>query len=396
MMEQTNPSPSRRPYRRPLTQRNRIAQGRWLTVMLYLFLALTVALNLVTPDRDYSENENRKLAQKPVFSTAALLDGSYFADWEDYVADQFIGRDFWISLQLDGRKLLGQTEANGVYLAKDDYLIQIPTQPDWAQVDATLAAVNAFAARHEGLRMNMAVIPNAVSILSDKLPDNAPGRDQQSDLGYISANLEGVSFLDTTRILTRHNDEALYYKTDHHWTSLAASYAFSSMARGLGISSVVQGYDIYTVSDSFEGTLASKSGSHGVTDTVQIYVPQSDCEYRVTYNDTKETTCSLYDRSALDEKDHYTVFFGGNHSRVTIETTVENGRCLLLFKDSYANCFVQFLTPYYETIIMIDPRYYYDSVDTVISREGVTDVLFLYNADTFLSDTSLVSVLSAQ
>lgn len=395
-MEQTTPTPNRRPYRRPLTQRNRIAQGRWLTLLLYGALALSILLNVFLPDRSYSENENRMLAQKPEFSMEALQDGTYFAAWEDYVADQFVGRDFWISLQLQARKLLGQTEVNGVYLGKDDYLIQIPTEPDWDQVDTTLAAVNAFAARHEDVHMAMAVIPNAVSILEDKLPDNAPGRDQQADLSYLSAGLEGVSFLDTTRILTRHKDEALFYKTDHHWTSLAASYAFSAMARGLNISSVVQGYDIYTVSDSFEGTLASKSGSHGVTDTVQIYVPKSDVEYRVTYNDSNEKTCSLYVRDALEEKDHYTVFFGGNHSRVTIETTASNGRALLLFKDSYANCFVQFLTPYYEKIIMIDPRYYYDTVDNLISREEITDVLFLYNADTFLSDTSLVNVLTVE
>lgn len=395
-MEQTTPTPNRRPYRRPLTQRNRIAQGRWLTLLLYGALALSILLNVLLPDRSYSENENRMLAQKPEFSMEALQDGTYFAAWEDYVADQFVGRDFWISLQLQARKLLGQTEANGVYLGKDDYLIQIPTEPDWDQVDTTLAAVNAFAARHEDVHMAMAVIPNAVSILEDKLPDNAPGRDQQADLSYLSAGLEGVSFLDTTRILTRHKDEALFYKTDHHWTSLAASYAFSAMARGLNISSVVQGYDIYTVSDSFEGTLASKSGSHGVTDMVQIYVPESDVEYRVTYNDSNQKTCSLYVRDALEEKDHYTVFFGGNHSRVTIETTASNGRALLLFKDSYANCFVQFLTPYYEKIIMIDPRYYYDTVDNLISREEITDVLFLYNADTFLSDTSLVNVLTVE
>ena len=89
------------------------------------------------------------------------------------------------------------------------------------------------------------------------------------------------------------------------------------------------------------------------------------------------------------------MFFGGNHPKVEINTTADNERVLLLFKDSYANSFVQFLLPYYQKIIMIDPRYYYDNLDTILTSEGVTDVLFLYSADTFLKDTSLSDVLEA-
>ena len=76
-----------------------------------------------------------------------------------------------------------------------------------------------------------------------------------------------------------------------------------------------------------------------------------------------------------------------------ISTTANNQRVLLLFKDSYANSFVQFLLPYYQKIIMIDPRYYYDNLDSILTTENVTDVLFLYSADTFVKDTSLSDVL---
>ena len=74
-------------------------------------------------------------------------------------------------------------------------------------------------------------------------------------------------------------------------------------------------------------------------------------------------------------------------------TTADTGRSLLVFKDSYANCFIQFLYPYFDHITMIDPRYYYDNVENVLKSEAVTDVLYLYNADTFLGDTSLADTL---
>ena len=80
---------------------------------------------------------------------------------------------------------------------------------------------------------------------------------------------------------------------------------------------------------------------------------------------------------------------------VDITTANDTKNRLLVFKDSYANCFVPFLIPYYNEIVMVDPRYYYDNVDQLISSKGITDVLFLYNMDTFLTDNSISDVLAS-
>ena len=376
MEEHRNPRRSRR----LAYQRARLQQGLLMSVILLgTVLCLTLG-SLLTPDRTYSDSENRKLAQFPKLSWSAVKDGSWFSDLESYTADQFAGRDFWIALRLRFLKLTGQKESNGVYLCSGDYLMEPPADPP--QDSRNVEAINAFAARHTDLRLNMAVIPNAACILADKLPKNAPVRDQSADLTALAGSLQGISFLDVSAALSAHTDEQLYYRTDHHWTSLGARYAFEAMAAQLGILQPIQNYDTYTVSTTFEGTLASRSGSHAAYDTVELYVPQTDVEYYVSYGDAAETSATIYDRSALDQKDKYTVFFGGNYPRVDVYTTAETGKTLLLFKDSYANCLMQFLYPYYDHIILIDPRYYYDNVESVISREQVTDVLFLYNDGT--------------
>ncbi len=366
-------------------------QGAFLAIFLLLCLVAFVIANALTRDREYSSAENRKLAQVPKFSLSALLDGSYFAAWEDYLADQFVGRDTWITIDLQASRLLGAKEAGGVYLCADDSLMEAPAAPDEAGVNRNLDAINAFAARHEDLKISMTVVPNAACVQAEKLPDHAPVRDQRQDIKDIAARLQGVEFLDVTDALTQHKDEAIYYRTDHHWTSLGAYYAFSDMAAGLGIEQPAAEYDIYPVTDSFEGTLASKSGCHAVTDVIELYVPKTDIEYYVTVDG--ERTATMYDREKLNEKDQYALFLGGNDARVDITTTAETGRTLLIFKDSYANCFLQFLLPYYDRIILLDARYYYGDADSVISREGVTDVLFLYNANTFLTDRVLADVL---
>ena len=394
-MENNQNKPRRRssPYKR-----NRRLQGKYLSWLLIGAIVLCLAAGFVVKDREFSDSENRRLAQWPEFSVSSILDGSYLKGMGNYIADQFPGRDGWISLNLKLNQLLGQKESSGVYLCEDDYLMQIPAEPNQEQHERNLKAINTFAEKHPDLNMVMTVAPNAVTVLADKLPENAPVRDQIADLYHIADTLTGVKVVDVTQTLKAHSKEYLYYRTDHHWTSLAAYYAFQTIAPELDITPPnLDEYTIYPVSTTFEGTLSSKSGSHRALDTVEIMVPKVGAEYYVTYNSDNNTNiCSLYHRPALDVKDHYTVFFGGNYSRVDITTTVNRERNLLVFKDSYANCVIQFLCPYFDHIVMIDPRYYYDNVEHVITSRGITDVLFLYNADTFLGDTSLADVLVSE
>lgn len=381
--------------RRPRSAFKRNDRSNAIAVCL-LSLAFVLVLTLITvlsSAKTYSESENRMLARKPALTASGLADGSYFSGAESAFADQFPGRDGWISTKLSFDRIFGAQESSGVYLGKDGYLLQQPSEPNEAALAANLAAINAFAASHKDVAMYMTLVPNAVTVLADKLPANAPVPDQPAQLAAIREQLSGVNFLDVTEALLAHRDEPLYYHTDHHWTSLGARYAFEAMAEAMGIQPAEE-YKVYTVSDSFEGTLSARSGSHGWLDQVQIYVPQPEIDYKVVYGDSNAITATLYDKTALEAKDHYTVFFGGNHPRIDITTTVENQRRLLIFKDSYANCFVQFLTPCYEQIILVDPRYYYDDISILMKQSGITDVLYLYNLDTFLSDTSLSDVLA--
>ncbi|ARP50140.1 DHHW family protein [Caproicibacterium lactatifermentans] len=387
--------------RRRATQKKRALLQKRLSILtgmtLLVVVLLTVIINLVVPDKSFSVNENRNLAEWPKFSVQSLLDGSYTTGLQSYVSDQFFGRDGWITFKLKQDRIKGVQESNGVYLGKDGYLMEKPAEPDNSAVQKSIDAINSFAEKYNSVHMHMTVVPNAACVLSDKLPKNAPVRDQKADLANIKAHLnQQVSFTDVTSALSAHKKENIYYHTDHHWTSLGASYAFHATAGGLGIQNPPKKCDIYTVTNRFEGTMASKSGCYDYQDSIEVYIPKnSENSYYVTYEDSHKKSASLYQSAALKAKDKYTVFLGGNHPLVTIHTTNNNRKCLLLFKDSYANCFVQFLTPYYEEIILVDPRYYYENVGKIMSGENVTDVLFLYNLNTFAADTDLADVLSS-
>lgn len=366
-----------------------------------VFIAAVLGLSfagIIKPDVKYSEEENRVLTELPKLDTGSVRDKSFMTDLEEYTADQFVLRDWWIRLKVNCELLTGKREFNGVYLGKDRYLMQIPTEPDQKNVEDNLNAMNQFAEQNKDLTISALIIPNAAYVMRDDLPTGAPVRDQKKDMEYIQKQLNGeISCIDVTKTLQEHKEEGIYYKTDHHWTSKGAAYAFDAAAMQLGIAEPVKDYKIYTVTMDFSGTLASKSGYHKAEDSIEVYVPENtEVQYLVSDSDNGEKRPTVYDRSALNGKDKYQVFFGGNHARVDITTANRTKKRLLMFKDSYANCFVPFLLPYYNEIIMIDPRYYYDNVQALIANRGITDILFLYNMDTFLNDNSIADVLISE
>ncbi len=378
-----------------MNKNNKFTALPFSVFVLFLCLGLTLSLySLFRPARSFSERENRMLKTLPGFSLQALIDGSFADGVEDAFSDQFVGRDLWTSLNLMIKRITGQQENGGVYLGKNGQMYLIPEPADEAGMKRNLDAVNAFAEQFPEVRSCFCVVPNAVCVQPQNLPAGAPVPDQRALIDGIGGRLsDRITFVDVCDCLAQHSEEYLYYRTDHHWTSLGARTAFAKISEAMGIEGEMQ-YKTQTVPDAFYGTLSSKSGSRGAKDAVELYLPETDVIYYVSYNDGSEKASSMYVPDAMSSGDQYAVFFGGNHPRVDLVTTADTGRKLLVFKDSYFNCLAQFLWPHFDSIIVIDPRYYYESAADIIRQEGITDVLYLYNADTFGTDHSLYAVLS--
>lgn len=367
-------------------------------VIFILFIGIFVGANLITKDKTYSETENRILATKPNFTIDRLLEGRFTSKFEDYVVDQFIGRDFFTNIKMSVDKLLGRNQANGVFLGKDGYLIEDFTAPNEEAVNQNLQAIDNFSKRYKDVKQYMLISPTSVGILKDKLPYSAPVIDQESYLKSYKEKLpSSIKFVDTYETLNNHKDEYIFYKTDHHWTSLGAFYSYEKLAEDMGLKKKPDDYyNVQLVSNDFFGALSSKSGydvKEG--DKVQVYIPTKNEEYIVVnYVEEQEKSASLYSSEALEKKDNYEVFLKGNHPLVKIKTSAKNDKTLLIFKDSYANSFIPFLINDFSKIIVVDPRYYYEDIDKLMEQENVNEVLYLYNANTFFSDRSLSPVLN--
>ena len=364
----------------------------WLGLLFLLCLISFGALNLLCEDRVFSEAENRYLEQRPVLRIAGIMDGKFMSNYEKYQTDQFFARDSWIKFRSGADRFLGKNESGGVYLGKDEQLYEKPAKLK-EQVWINLDAIQSFAGRYSGTSMYLLLVPGAAGVNPEGLPAFAPVENQAEQLSEISGYLNGtVREIPVYKTLREHRGEYLYYRTDHHWTTLGAWYAFEEAQKVMGLGQIAE-MTAYPVTNRFQGTLASRSGYQVPSDTISIYWPKAEEQLVVTYVEEQKKSPSLYVSKKLESRDKYGVFLDGNHPVVKIRTMAESDRSLLLLKDSYANCFVPFLTASFREIVLVDPRYYYGDLNTLMEEQEFTDILFLYNLNTFLEDDVLHFVL---
>lgn len=365
-----------------------------------LFMIIFFLLNLIVSDKEMSEEENRMLARAPRLTWSSVVSGDFMAKYESYLADQFAGRNIWRRIKVGLSSLGGSKKEDDILIGRDDYLMEEIVSPDQETLMENLDAIRQFANRSRDVQMYMLLVPNAANIMSGRLPAFATVSDQSRMLAQVKRELgEDVEWLDAAEALKKHAGESIYYKTDHHWTSLGAFYTFSQVAEQMKIrADVSSGFVSYPVSTTFNGMLAAKSGCRlNVKEEIYIYVPRdTDNDVVVNYVDEQRKTASLYDSSKLNTRDQYAVFLGENTSVVDIKTVSESSRRLLLIKDSYANSFVQFLTPYFREIVLVDPRYYSGTIEDIMDTYPISDVLFLYSGNTFFQDNNLKGVLSGE
>lgn len=376
-------------------QNNHDKYKYYISVILILYIAVIIVFRLLTPDKIFSDSENRNLEQKPKFTFSKLVKGQFAKNFEKYIADQFPKRDFWIGVKAGAEKLSGKKENNNVYLGKDGYLLQKFLRPEGSNLKDKVKAINSFSALIPGINQYFMLVPNSIEVLRDKLPLDAPREDQLIYMNKVKNSLnKNIKFINVYDTLYSKRNEYIYYKTDHHWTTAGAYYAYEKFCADAGAEPADKGsFNIKKVTDSFYGTSYSMGGFRDIkADSIELYISKTNELRELQYSEDSKKTDSIYDMGSLSKKDKYSVFLDGNHPLVTIKTNAHNNRRILVVKDSYANSFIPFLLSDYSEIYAVDLRYYDDSILDLIKANKISDVLILYNVNTFFEDESIKDI----
>lgn len=370
---------------------NRNFYSKILTVTFCAYITGMMSINFVSADETFSPTENRTLAQQPTISVETLMDGSYMTDYETYLYDQFFARDQWVALKSTLERLIGKQENNDVFFCSDDTLINKIETPSPETMEKNAGYMNALAEK-TGIPVYVGLIPSAAEIWSDRLPANAPTADEAAVIAdfssYLHDDVGTIPFLET---LSAQREQDLFYRTDHHWTSLGAYYGYESITKALGMDAVpLSSYTQTLVAADFFGTIYSSSGVRWVKpDSIHRYVEDSE-EIKVVSNFTgMEEEGALYVDSYLEEKDKYSYFLGGIQPLCVVETGKTDLPTVLIIRDSYADSMVPFMTENFSKIYLMDLRFYNASVATYVENNDIDHVIVMYSVFNFASDNNL-------
>ncbi|MBQ8573101.1 MAG: hypothetical protein IJ451_06525 [Ruminococcus sp.] len=367
-----------------------------------LFIAFTLSLGIAffaLPKKDFSDYEKRYLAETPIFSLSNLLSGDLVKEIDGdsengttgYVSDHFPFRSFFVGLNSYYNLSFGNTANSDYYFGEDGFIITKPY--NIRRLDTNIKVLNSFS---EDMNVTLGVVPSAGYILEDKLPQNHISYKDAEVYEKLKAELsDDINYCDLEAVMKEFysSGEAPYYKTDHHWTTPAAYEAYKALSSELSYIPTDESRFTKTEYEGFCGTTYSSSGYFLAEPDTLVLWEQGAASSRVTVEIHEGESVKSYDSmfflNHLDEPDMYPVFLDGNHSLVKIKNPDAEGGKLLVIKDSYAHALVPFLADNYSEIVMVDMRYYKESVSELCKAEGITDALILYSISNFCTDTGL-------
>lgn len=368
-------------------------KNKILVLMFVLYIAVFTIGGIVCKDQGFSQMENRELAECPSPTWENIASGDFSDDFETYMSDQIIFKDFLVKLKVTFNRLEGQSLINETFFAGNDMLIRQYNKP-YEQLDTNLRYINEFAENNRDLKITWLIAPNACYIYEDRLPMYAQSYNQGEVMEHIKKNAaESIEIADCTDALTDAKEEYIFYRTDHHWTMEGAYIGYKELCKALDIPATpLSDYDISVGSDEFYGTLYSNAPTFNQKpDDILLYNNKKG-KYKVEYIDTGVTSDSLYNMNNIEIKDKYTVYLDGNHSilRITGNCTTSDKGKLLVVKDSYAHSLLPLLADNYSEIIVVDLRYYHDSVSNLARENGIENIVMINNLDFISTDNNFL------
>lgn len=361
-------------------------KDKLLIILFLLFIFGTAVMFLLLPKKTFSQNEKRDLAKLPKLSVSAVFDGSFENGTEDYLTDHFPFKDKWVAVNSYFNLYTGRNGVSGVYKGKDGYLMNTPLTDNDEDFESNMAVIKAFCEKTT-VPVSVMIVPTTGSIMTDKLPKNHAPYNDDTYIDRAKEILTGCA--DFTDVRERFRElasegEQVFYKTDHHWTSLGAYEAYK-MYRADAYER-----DDFTVEcyPDFYGTTYSKSALWNESgENIELWT--HPVNVRVTIRESGKTSDSMFFREHLGDADKYPVFLDGNHDLVRIENADADGGKTLIIRDSYAQCFAPFSALHESVTDLVDLRYFYDSVSELVKNENYDRILILYGLENLVEFTDI-------
>ena len=338
-----------------------------------------------------SDTEKRELTKFPAFTVESFASGEWTSQVSLWFSDTFPVRELMINANFALQNLYGirDEQISEEAYVKNDTAYQYYGF-DKTESDRYVKFINQFKASVGNnatvydlvAPLHYQIAPNKDELMSMN-PNADNGKDQ---IKYMYSNLSGIKTVDAFSQIEAHNNEYLYYRTDHHWTARGAYYAYVAFCQTKGITPTpLSDYERLQF-NGFLGTLYADNGKPADMaanpDYVEAFVPNGTNTIVVTEKSGNSTTYQIVNKQTdtwyPTAGTKYNCFIAGDNPISKIHNTqISDGSSIVVIKESYGNAFIPFLVDSYEYIYIIDYRYWSgDLADFVITNE-IKDVLFL-------------------
>ena len=401
-----------------------------LTIIIFLCLIFIPAvLFWILPDQKISEDENRSLQQMPAFSADNLVSGRFTRSMAKYYADQFPFRNTFIGAKTLFSYGFGINENKGAVIAKDGYLIQrfdkyseksiaeksddelgsgdLTFDENMANIKNNCGYINKFYENvkdlYPDINLTVAIPPRKIDVMTNKLPAFFPVDRHEKYFNELEKYINKDIYFDLLKVLKSHNEEYIYYRTDHHWTTLGAYYAYEALSEKMDYYSFLKD-DFYVeiASDDFYGVTWSKAGAKWIKpDIIEYYrisppeisYPKDDEVFTTKIHGTTQKTLNgFYDHEKLETKDKYASFLGGINSHISIQFKFRSyNKKLLLIADSFGQSLAPFLAWQYD-IEIIDTRFFNENIYDFIKYYNIDKILILVNMENLSTQNNLAKL----
>ena len=359
-----------------------------ISLFLIMIISSISLIDIFNKDINFSTFENRSLAQKPEFYYSDFQSGRFFKNYERYINDQFFLRNTWINIKSATEFILGKKENNAIIYGDNNYLFDKFEYVDEDNLRKNIDTLKNFILSSSS-NFNIMLIPESFSIYKELLPNGIQLVDEIEYINNINNefyNLNNVKTINLIDTFIDNKDKYIYYKTDHHWTSLGAYLAYKEFSNINNIEAVDKNNLKENRVDGFLGTYFSKAKNFNVKEDYITYYENNDIEVKID----GVVVNGLNDSSKWASSDKYSAFLHGNNGLTIIKNkAINNNSKILVIKDSYANSFIQFLINNYDEVYVVDLRSFIGSFNEFYKNFEFDKVLIMYSFKNLVNDVNI-------
>lgn len=366
-------------------------RNKSLVYIFFISIGALFIFDIANEEKVFSEIENRYLKRKLKLTTQNILSGNYTKSYEEYINDNFIGRDYFINLKSISESMQLKLENNNIIYGEDGYMFEKFTSFDNLILESNVRAIKEFSDKSK-VNIDLMLVPYSFSVMPDYYPINLNSIlvNEAMMIDKINAYIGKENTINIKDVLMENKKSYIYYKTDHHWTTYGAYLAYVEYCKKNNIENTLNLEDLKENKDeNFLGTFYSKSKLFNAKKDVLSYYDMPHLKMKIGDGEWE----SIYKIRNLEKRDKYSVFLDGNHSKTIIRNVQnKNGKKLLVLKDSFANSFIPFVANHYEEVHVIDLRHYPMNLSVYMEENKFDDILCLYSFKNLAQDRTITRI----